>query len=292
MNPILFPAAVIALLSGAMLATPVHQDPAPAAATTKTAPQKSEVQVALDDIRKILLTGGRAHAEQVAPRLRELGTQKLETRDRESWLRLARDAALRLGDRKWLESLREIGDSFSNEVMYGILLAMGRLERADLAGARAMLDQIDLDGINPREERRALAIRARIAQLEGKVEEEREQIERLLDHLPSWPTQKCQSCHGPVKDEKPLSTLPIAELWFGERYVELMRQQGDADAVRKAAAERLEAAPDDDDARIRLAFALQALGQAEAATARFRELPWAAFPDRTIAKPRMMTSFP
>lgn len=290
------PAVLLGLFLAAAGAPP-SQDPVPAKppqdpVPPKSAPQRTAVQSALDEIRKVLSTAGRVEAERVAPQLRALGEQELSERDRESWLRLARDAALRLGDRAWLESLRAVPNSFSNDVLYGVLLAMAQLERADLVAARATLGNVDLDGANPREERRAYAVLARVAQLEGKVAEERGHVEAMIDHLASWPRQRCQSCHGPVDHPEILSSLPIDRLWFGERYVELLRQQGDAEAVRRAAAERLAADPKDDDARIHLAFALQALDRRDEAQRTFQALPWADFAGRDLRKPRMMTSFP
>jgi len=268
----------------------------PRSQAQQAAAAKPEVKQALEEINKALFTGGRAPAEKVAPQLKALGQQDLSQSDRETWVRLARDAALRLGDKAWLESLKAVPDTFSSEMIYKVLLAYGQLAKADIAGATATLDSLaaaDKRGeINVREQRRMLSLRARIAQLTGKPKEERAQIEALVEHLPYWPKETCQSCHGSLAEPKTMTSLPITNLWFGERFVEILKRDGDAARVKATSEAKLKADPKDDLARIRLGFALQALGQAEAADKTFRELSWAEFPGRELKKPRMMTTFP
>jgi hypothetical protein len=247
----------------------------------------------LDAISKAINLGGKAESEQAAVQLRALGKKSLTPSDRETWLRLARDTAIRNADLPWLETLRDVPDSFSLESIYTVLLAYGKLTKADTAGAITILDGLsDVHRLNPREERRVYALRARIAQLRGNLREERANIEKIVDHLPSWPQQTCQSCHSSFIAKSRMTGLPIKDLWIGERYVELMRKQGDAEAVRAEAAAQLKRAPTDDGARIREAFALQALGRSGEADKLFRELPWAEFPGRDLAHPHMMTAFP
>jgi hypothetical protein len=244
-------------------------------------------------IRKTLLTGGRPEADKVTPDLKRIGKLDLSRADRESWVRVARDAALRRGDRAWLESLRDVPDTFGLDSIYTVLLAYGQLAKADLKQARATLDGLgDPDALNEREKRRVDSIRARIAQLEGKAAEERACVERLVDHLYLWPKQMCQTCHNNVQEPKAMTGLPVTNLWFGERFVELLREKGDAGQVKAAAEKALAAAPGSEKARVRLGFALRALGQDADAEAEFRKLPWAEFPDRQLKKPRMMTAFP
>lgn len=265
-------------------------------AQQQAVPAKSETKQALDEISKALFTGGRAPAERVAPQLKALGQQDLSQSDRESWVRLARDAALRLGDKAWLESLSSVPDTFSSEMIYKVLLAYGQLAKADITGATATLDSLDAADkrgeINVREQRRMLSLRARIAQLTGNPKQERAQIEALVEHLPYWPKETCQSCHGSLTEPKTMTSLPITNLWFGERFVEILKRDGDAAAVKATSEARLKADPKDDLARIRLGYALQALGKAEASERVFRELSWAEFPGRELKKPRMMTTFP
>lgn len=262
--------------------------PAPATATAETA-WKEELAA----IRRSMLAGGRAEAAAAAPRVRALGAGKLTDADRESWVRVARDVALRLGDRKWLEELRDVELSFGTELSYAVMLANAQLSHANLTGAKATLDALgDVHGANEREKRRVFALRARVAELEGDVAGERAAVEDLVDHLFLWPRQKCQECHATAKEPDVVTTLPIASLWFGERFVELMKRQGDAAAVLQAAEAELAKDGKDDDARIRAAFALRALGREDAAMARFAELPWALLPGRAERKPRQFATYP
>jgi hypothetical protein len=240
-----------------------------------------------------MLAGGRPEAAAAAPRVRALGAGPLSTADREAWVRVARDVALRLCDRKWLEELRDVELSFGTELSYAVMLANAQLSHANLKGAQATLDGLgDVHGANEREKRRVFALRARVAELDGDVAAERAAVEDLVDHLFLWPRQKCQECHATTKEPDVVTTLPIASLWFGERFVELMKQQGDAAAVLQAAEAELAKDGKDDDARIRAAFALRALGREDAAMARFAELPWALLPGRAERKPRQFATYP
>ena len=272
------------------------QDPRPAATPTP-APATVTAETAWKDelaaIRRSMLAGGRAEAAAAAPRVRALGAGSLSTAEREAWVRVARDVALRLGDRKWLEELRDVELSFGTELSYAVMLANAQLSHANLTGAKATLDALgDVHGANEREKRRVFALRARVAELEGDVAGERAAVEDLVDHLFLWPRQKCQECHATTKEPDVVTTLPIASLWFGERFVALMQQQGDAAAVLQAAEAELAKDGKDDDARIRAAFALRALGREDAAIARFAELPWALLPGRAERKPRQFATYP
>ena len=129
----------------------------------------------------------------------------------------------------------------------------------------------------PREQRRAHALRARIAQLKGNLKEERASIESIVDHLPSWPDQMCQSCHSSFTEKTKMTGLPIKKLWFGERFVALMKKQGDAEVVRAELAAQLKQDHRNDRARIREAFALQALGRPAEADKLFQEIPGRKF---------------
>lgn len=222
-----------------------------------------------------------------------MGKLDLSKSDRETWLHLSRDVAIRQGDRAALEALRDVPDSFGQDVIYTVLLAYGHLGKGDLKKAKATLDALgDMKGVNEREKRRADSIRARVAQLEVKPDEERKHVEKLVDHLAYWISAKCQSCHNSPQDPKAMTSLPVTNLWFGERYVELLRQQGDAEKVKAEAEAALKKSADDEEARVRLGFALKALKKDAEAEAEFRKLPWADFPGRDLKKPRMMTTFP
>ena len=286
----------LALVAVAAATALAPQDPRPAAPATLPAPAATAGNAWKDElaaIRRSMLAGGRAEAAAAAPRVRALGAGSLSTAEREAWVRVARDVALRLGDRKWLEELRDVELSFGTELSYAVMLANAQLSHANLTGAKATLDALgDVHGANEREKRRVFALRARVAELEGDVAGERAAVEDLVDHLFLWPRQKCQECHATTKEPDVVTTLPIASLWFGECFVELMKQQGDAAAVLQAAEAELATDGKDDDARIRAAFALRALGREDAAMARFAELPWALLPGRAERKPRQFATYP
>ena len=286
--------AAAAIVAAATALAP--QDPRPAARATPETPAATEGNAWKDElaaIRRSMLAGGRPEAAAAAPRVRALGAGPLSTADREAWVRVARDVALRLCDRKWLEELRDVELSFGTELSYAVMLANAQLSHANLKGAKATLDGLgDVHGANEREKRRVFALRARVAELDGDVAAERAAVEDLVDHLFLWPRQKCQECHATTKEPDVVTTLPIASLWFGERFVELMRRQGDAAAVLAAAEAELAQDGKDDDARIRAAFALRALGREDAALARFAELPWALLPGRAERKPRQFATYP
>lgn len=288
--------APIALACAAAIAAAsfAGQDPKPAPApAAPVAAPADPFREELSAIRRTMLAGGRPEAAAVAERVRAMGRAKLSTDDREAWVRVARDVALRLGDRRWLEQLRDVELSFGTELSYAVLLANAQLSHANLQGAKATLDALgDVNGANEREKRRVFALRARVAELEGDVAAERAAVEDLVDHLFLWPRRKCQECHATTKEPDVVTTLPIASLWFGERFVELMKKQGDAEAVLKAAEAALSQDGKDDDARIRAAFALRALGREDAAMARFAELPWALVPGRAERKPRQFATYP
>ena len=284
------------LALGGLVALTASLAPLSGRAQEPTVPQKSPIETELTEINRALFFGGREPALKYAARIKALGKEKLSDDDRETWLEVARDAALRLGDRAWLESLKDVPDSFSREMIYKVLLAYGQLSKADLDGATKTLDglkEADKRGeINVREQRRMTALRARIAQLRGENKKERAEIESLIEHLPYWPTPSCQRCHNAPAAPKEITSLPIHNLWFGERFVEILKRDGDARKLQLDSEAMLSARPTDDLARIRLAFALQAQGESERAAKLFAELPWTEQPERKLRKPRMVTSFP
>ena len=121
---------------------------------TTVAETKSNAKQLLDSIRQSMLTGAREEAAKAAVKLKALSRDELSTTERELWLRLSREAAVRLGDRETLESLRLETDSFETQLIYRVLLASGQLEKGELAAARRTLDEIgDIDVLNEREKR-------------------------------------------------------------------------------------------------------------------------------------------
>ena len=260
---------------------------------TTVADSKSASKMTLDAIRQSMLTGAREEAQKAALKLKKLSKDELSTTERELWLRLSREAAVRLGDRETLELLRKETDSFETQLIYRVLLASGQLEKGELEAAARTLDELgDIDVLNEREKRRVFAIRARLAQLHGDVAQERVHIESIIDHLDRWPTADCQSCHNAPATPKVVTSLPIQRFWFGERFVELMKNQNDAEVIKLTSEKELAADSSNDRAKIRLAYAYRALGDDAKAKQLFESIPWVEKEGRESLKPRMMTTFP
>ena len=201
--------------------------------------------------------------------------------------------AVRTGDRAWLQTLSAENDPFSPVYVNRVVLASGYLAEGNLAAARAELAHIDdVSQVNVRDQRRYWSVKARLAQLEGRVAEERIAIEKIMEELPHWPHKSCQACHDDPKHKEVLPKLDVRNFWFAQRFVELMRLQGDAHAVQQDASQRLANNPHDTDARLFLAHALQALGQQEHAQRLLQEIPWVAQPGDNGPTPRMMFAWP
>jgi tetratricopeptide (TPR) repeat protein len=284
-------AMILLALSGAPEASAKPDEDGGKAAEGKSVEAQSAKEVIAESRR--LLSGGEGGLEAAAQLLKDLGRRDLETADREDWLRLARTAALRQGDRARLESLRAVPDRFSLVMIQQILQASASLAAADFPKARALIEQLgDPEEMNEREKRRCYSILARLDQLEGDREAERRHIDKLVDHLHHWPRPICQSCHATLSEPEKLVHLDLSGVWFGVRFAELMREQGDAEEIRSNSASRLAKRPRDDQARIRLAYALRALGREEEALVHFRAIPWAEIAGQPANKPRMITPFP
>lgn len=228
-----------------------------------------------------------------AKKLRAMNPSAMSNEDHQTWLRLARTAAVRIADRDWLLSLSAQNDPFSSVHVYRVLLASGYLSEGNFPATRTELARIDdLSQLNTRDQRRYWSIKARLGQLEGNIADERNAIEKIMHELAHWPSKDCQSCHDDQKQKGILPLLDVRNFWFAKRYVELMQIQGDAESVKTAAARKLAAAPRDDEARIFLAHALQALGKNTEAEQLLKEIPWVAFPERTGPSARMMVAWP
>lgn len=228
-----------------------------------------------------------------AKKLRAMNPSAMSDEDHQTWLRLARTAAVRIADRDWLISLSAENDKFSSVHVYRVLLASGYLSEGNLPSARSELARIeDISQLNTRDQRRYWSIKARLGQLDGNIADERYAIEKIMHELAHWPSKDCQSCHDDPKQKEVLPLLDVRNFWFAKRYVELMQIQGDAESVKEAALSKLASAPRDDEARIFLAHALQALGRSVEGEELLKEIRWVAFPDRAGPSSRMMFAWP
>jgi len=243
----------------------------------------------LDQLRKT----ARDDVPRTAQALRALNPATMNDEDRATWVRLTREAAVRSGDAVTLRALSGQDDPFALLPLAQVLLANGYLNEGNFAAANEALAKITrLEHLNTRDQRRYWALKVRLAQLAGNLADERAAVEHVVHELGRWPSEDCQSCHGDLKNPKAVALLDVQAQWLGKRFVELMKLQGDAQAVQARALAKLAADPKDDDARVFLAYALLALDRPAEAQARINELSWAAVPGRQGAAARMMFMWP
>jgi hypothetical protein len=257
------------------------------------AQEKAETKPSTTAMLEAIRQEARQDFGLTAKKLRAMNPSAMSDDDHQIWLRLARSAALRIGDRDWLLSLSTQNDRFSSVHVYRVLLASSYLSEGNLPAARSELARIeDLRQLNTRDQRRYWSIKARLEQLDGNIADERYAIENIMHELARWPSKDCQSCHDDPKQKEVLPLLDVRNFWFAKRYIELMQIQGDAESVKEAALRKLASAPRDDEARIFLAHALQALGSRAEGEQLLKEIRWVAFPDRTGPSSRMMFAWP
>jgi hypothetical protein len=281
-------AATAALLGSAWVAA---QDPAPAPLPAPAPAAAAAGPKAVIEAARQALRSGRP--EEAARLLKPLDPATLPSEEARSARLHGRDAALRTGDRAWLEAVNDFPDRLAFADGYAILTAWSYLKAADFESTRFYLGKVrDEKHLNEREKRRLLSIRTRLEQLEGNAEAERGHVEEFVEYAGRWSSPTCMGCHENEKRQGEIPLLDVRNWWVGDRYVALLKGAGDAARVREAAESRLKERPTDDAARLRLAYALRALGDEDAATAAFRELDWVDFPDREPLKPRDIFTFP
>ncbi|QWT46980.1 tetratricopeptide repeat protein [Azospira inquinata] len=282
------PHSPLSVLAGALLLA-LSALPSLAAGASESPAAPTGVRERLEQIRE----NARQDPAATARALAAMAGEPQTTADRATWLRLSREAAVRNGDRTTLEALKNGTDPFSLRALAHVLAANGYLDEGNFAAARQELAQVQpLEAINTRDQRRYWALRARLAQLEGREGEEREALEHIVHELAHWTSAECQSCHNDPKQPQAIPALDLTHFWFGQRLVLLMQRQGDALRVQRQAEQRLAADPKDLDARILRGYALLAQHRPREAEQCFRAIPWAAFPDRPGTPPRMMFLWP
>lgn len=233
-------------------------------------------------------------AAEAATLLKALDPATLDAESARRLRLMSEEAAIRTGDAPWLARVNDRPERYTFANGYLILTAWGYLRAADTATAREYLARVKApERMEDRERRRWHALLARIAQLERKPAEELSHLDWMIAHQAKWATPACQQCHdNRERFGSEITSFPLATWWAGERYSEALTVTGRAARVAAAAARRLDAAPDDVDARLRLAYARRALGEQAEAERLLRALPWAAFPDRPYREPRDLIVFP
>lgn len=237
-------------------------------------------------------------AKRAAHLLKPVDVKTLLPNDARRWRTLSALSALRTGDRKWLDSITSDPEYFSNSINLITITVQRFLQDGRYNEARALLGQIknaeQLDEI-PR--RRYLQLGARLEQLTGHPDRERVYVAKLVDFAGRWASPACQACHAnPKKFGDETTTLNVSDWWVGERFSTLVKQKGDAGAVRVRAQAALNQSPNNNALnnalRLRIAYALRAEGKnAEAETA-LRSVPWAECADRPQKTPLRLATFP
>lgn len=255
-------------------------------------PDKDPLEAQLDEARALSRNGLAKDAMRAKEILTSIPFEKLSDTQQDTWISLSRDNALQLGDAERLQELGKKETTFPADKIYEVLLAYGKLTRAEVAESKKILAGINTDELNPREERRVFALQAKIARLEGNTTAERDAIEKMLAHLPYWTESRCQACHNDLKNPDRMTSVNFSELWFGERYSELMKAKGDADAVRRTAEERLMKDSGDVLSLVQLGYALKSLGDDEGATKAFQQIPFSKESGKDLSSARMLFAFP
>jgi thioredoxin-like negative regulator of GroEL len=226
--------------------------------------------------------------------LKGVKVTSLEPPEARRWRTLAVIVALRTGDSAWQSELTNDFQYYAKSVDLVITTAAQLLRDGRREQARAVLASIkEPEKLDEVPRRRFLEILARLEQLEKNDKEERKYVNQLVSFASTWPNDVCQSCHAnPSNQGEAVTTLNLSTLWFGERYVKLMQQQGDAATVLANAQKALAKNPSDSSSRLKLAYALRATGQEAKAIETLRTFPWAEFPDRPKRPPLRFAIFP
>jgi hypothetical protein len=276
----------IALASMERLSGVAEAQPATPAEAVKQPPSTKE---RLAEVRKL----ARTDAPQAAKELRSMDRASFEASELDTWFDIARSVALRTGDKDWLMSLQSHRSEFSDIYVYRILLAGGMLEEGRIVDAKAELAKIDnFENVNVRDRRRAYALQARMAWLEGDAAAERAAVERVVHELQYWGSKSCQGCHDDSKYPDTAPLLDVRNTWYAQRLVALMKQSGDAVNVRDDAEALLASDPSNVEALLKLAYSRMALGDNAKAEEAFAKIPWMRSLGREGGSPRMMTPYP
>jgi hypothetical protein len=287
--------AAAALLLTGVAATLVVGPLLPVWGQTPTAPATSAPATGSDSALRPVFEALRAgRADLAAKMLKATSPASLTESDARRYQQYAVQAALRTGDRAWLEALNDDGAKASRATDQLMLTIRRFLEAADYKSARVLLESVESpEELSEVARRRYLQLYARLEQLTGNHARERAYVAKLVDFVGQWGESQCQACHAdPKKFGTAVTTLDVSHWWAGERLSRLLAQHGDAAKVLADARQRMAANPADGAARLRAAFALRALGRDAEAESLLRHLEWAEFPDRERRAPMQFAPFP
>lgn len=237
--------------------------------------------------------------DAAAKSLRAIAPTGLSTTERLRWTSAARTAAVRTGDTEWLKAINEAfgaanGLPYEEAGTYLIQTATGYLMSGDYPRAQEFLNSFrrDFARFGERDQRRWLAVSARLSRLTGDTVGERKYITELVQYPGMWAMPSCQTCHANPSDPKKVPLLDVRDWWPGIRYAALLKQSGEAESTRDQLRERLRKYPNDNGARLRLSYLLKALGKQAEADDTLRYFPWAKFPERTGTEPVGIAAYP
>jgi Tfp pilus assembly protein PilF len=237
--------------------------------------------------------------DAAAKALRTIAPTGLSEAERLRWTAAARTAAVRTGDTEWLKAINEAfgsanGLPYEEAGTYLIQTATGYMTAGDYPRAQEFLNSFrrDFARFGERDRRRWLAVSARLSRLTGDAVSERKYITELVQYPGMWAMPSCQTCHANPSDPKKLPLLDVRDWWPGVRYAALLKQSGEAESTRDQLRERLRKYPNDNGARLRLAYLQKALGKQAEADDTLRYFPWAKFPERTGVEPVGIAAYP
>ncbi|MBC7807118.1 MAG: hypothetical protein H7145_13325, partial [Akkermansiaceae bacterium] len=165
------------------LPSPARQDETPVPSASDTpAPGTGAVSPVRAKLREVFGLQKAGREKEAAALLKTIDPNTLEPQDAARRHQYSLTAALRLGDRAWLDELNNDPERAKLAVDLLLLTAMRFLKSSDYAECRALLERVknpeDLEEV-PR--RRYLELYARLEQLTGNPERERVYVAKIVD---------------------------------------------------------------------------------------------------------------
>jgi hypothetical protein len=203
--------AVIAGLTA--LPSPARQQeggvsPSPSPSTSPEPRVVSPTRAKLSEIFRLQKAG---KDKEAAALLKTLDPKTLDPQEAARRHQYALTAALRLGDRPWLDELNNDPERAKLAVDLLLLTAMRFLKSSDYDECRALLERVK----NPQEleevpRRRYLELYARLEQLTGHPARERIYVSKIVDYATQWESPECQVATATTRSwGRALTTIDI-----------------------------------------------------------------------------------